>query len=111
MASIKVVINGVTGKMGVETLAAVSVESDLELVGGACRRDRGPTLGTPFSTVIPLSTDLDSLLEQTRPDVLVDFTNAAVAMEAAAKAAARKINIVMGASGFSEDQLKQLDAM
>ncbi len=71
MASIKVVINGVTGKMGLETLAAVSRESDLELVGGACKQDRGPTLGTPYSTVIPLSTDLDAILEQTRPDVLV----------------------------------------
>ena len=111
MASIKVVINGVTGKMGLETLAGVSRESDLELVGGACKQDRGPTLGTPYSTVIPLSTDLDAILEQTRPDVLVDFTNAAVAMDAAAKAAARSINIVMGASGFTEDQLYQLDAM
>ena len=111
MASIKVVINGVTGKMGAETLAAVSRESDLELVGGACKQDRGPTLSTPYSTVIPLSTDLGSLLENTKPDVLVDFTNAAVAIEAAAKAAARSISIVMGASGFTEDQLKQLHAL
>ena len=111
MAAIKVVISGVTGKMGVETVAAVSREDDLELVGGTCKQDRGPILGTPYSTVIPLSTDLDSLLEQTRPDVMVDFTNAAVAMDGAAKAAARSINIVMGASGFSDDHLKQLDAL
>ena len=111
MVSIKVVISGITGKMGLETAGAVSKESDLELVGGSCKRDRGPTLGTPNSIVVPISTDLDSLLEKTKPGVLVDFTNAAVAMEAAAKAAARKINIVMGASGFSDDQLKQLDAM
>ena len=111
MASIKVVISGATGKMGVETVAAVSKETDLELVGGSCKQDRGPTLGAPYGTVIPLSTDLESLLEQTQPDVVVDFTNAAVAMDVAAKAAARSINIVMGASGLSEDQLKQLDAM
>ena len=112
MAEIKVVISGVTGKMGTEAVGAVSRENDLELVGGTCRQDRGwPTLGTADSTVFTLSTDLDGLLEQTKPDVMVDFTNAAVAMDAAAKAAARKINIVMGASGFSEDQLSQLDAM
>ena len=110
MAAIKVVISGATGKMGLETVAAVSRETDLELVGGSCRQDRGPVLATTRGEV-PLSTDLESLLEQTRPGVLVDFTNAAAAMEAAAKAAARSINIVMGASGFSEDQLKQLDAM
>ena len=111
MAAIRVVISGATGKMGVETIAAVARESDLELVGGSCSQDRGPVLRTPYSTVVPLSTDLGPLLEKTRPDVMVDFTNAAVAMEAAAEAAARSINIVMGASGFSEDQLNQLDAM
>ena len=110
MAAIKVVISGATGKMGVETVAAVNREDDLILAGGTCAHDRGGTLTTP-SGEVPLSTDLDSLLDQTRPDVMVDFTNAAVAMEAAAKAASRSINIVMGASGFSEDQLKQLDAM
>ncbi|MBC8279967.1 MAG: 4-hydroxy-tetrahydrodipicolinate reductase [Chloroflexi bacterium] len=110
MAAIKVLISGVTGKMGVEAVGAVSRETDLELVGGTCARDRGPTLATPAGDVA-LSTDLDSLLEQTQPDVMLDLTNAAVAMDAAAKAAARKVNIVMGASGFSEDQLKQLDVM
>ena len=110
MAVIKVVISGATGKMGVETVAAVSRETDLELVGGTCKQDRGTTLVTPTGDV-HLSTDLESVLERTRPHVMVDFTNAAVAMDAAAKAAARSINIVMGASGFSEDQLKQLDAM
>ena len=111
MASIKVVISGITGKMGIETVAAVSRETDLELVGGSCKQDRGPVLSTPYSTTVAISTDIDSLLERTKPDVMVDFTNAAVAMDAAAKAAARKINIVMGASGFSDEQLEQLDTM
>ena len=110
MAEIKVVISGITGKMGVEAVVAVSREDGLLLSGGTCASDRGPSLATAKGD-IPLSTDLDSILDKTQPDVLVDFTNAAVGMDAADKAAARKINIVMGASGFSEDQLKQLDAM
>ena len=112
MASIKVVISGVTGKMGLETVAAVSKESDLELVGGSRKQDQDwPGLGTPYGTAVPISTDLDAILEQAKPDVMVDFTNATFAMEAAAMAAARKISIVMGSSGFSEDQIKQLDAL
>ena len=110
MAGIKVLIGGITGKMGLEAVAAVCRESNLELVGGTCSRDRGTTLATPAGDA-PISTDLDSLLDQTQPDVMLDLTNAAVAMDAAAKAAARKVNIVMGASGFSEEQLKQLDVM
>ena len=110
MAAIKVVISGATGKMGVETVAAVNREDDLILAGGTCAHDRGTSLTTPAGDV-RLSIDLESLLEQTRPEVLVDFTNSTVAMEAAATAAARSINIVMGASGISDEHLKQLDAL
>lgn len=111
MAAIKVVVNGATGKMGVETVAAVSREPDLSLVGAACLRDRGPMLATGESAAVPLSTDLASLLDQVQPDVLVDFTNAAACMEAAAVAAARSIHMVLGSSGLSEDHLKQLGAL
>ena len=106
----KVLISGITGKMGLEAVGAVSRETGLELVGGTCAQDRGPTLATPSGDVA-LSTNLESLLKETKPDVMLDLTSAAVAMNAAAKAAVRKVNIVMGASGFSEEQLKQLDVM
>ena len=110
MAETKVVISGITGKMGLEAVAAVGREDDLILAGGTCANDRGTILETPSGDV-SLSTDLCALLEQTKPDVMVDFTNSAVAMDAAAKAASRNINIVMGASGFSEGQLQQLEVM
>ena len=42
MAATGVVVNGATGKMGAETVAAVSRQADMVLAGGACRRDRGP---------------------------------------------------------------------
>ena len=70
MASTKVLISGATGKMGVETVAAVDREDGLTLVGATCAHDRGPILTTPTGDVL-LSTDLESLLEQTRPDVMV----------------------------------------
>ena len=110
MAVIKVLISGITGKMGLEAAAAISSETNLELIGGTCAHDRGATLATSAGNVA-LSTDLDSLLEKSQPDVMLELTNATVGMESAVKAAARKINIVMGASGFSEEQLKQLDVL
>ena len=64
MASIKVLISGITGKMGLEAVAAISNETDVDLVGGTCARDRGPTLATPAGDV-PISTDLKVLLEHT----------------------------------------------
>ena len=110
MAVIKVLISGITGKMGLEAAAAISSETNLELIGGTCAHDRGATLATSAGNVA-LSTDLDSLLEKSQPDVMLELTNATVGMESAVKAAARKVNIVMGASGFSEEQLKQLDVL
>ncbi|GIT44776.1 MAG: hypothetical protein Ct9H300mP11_27120 [Chloroflexota bacterium] len=36
MAAIKVLISGITGKMGLEAVAAVSSETNMELIGGTC---------------------------------------------------------------------------
>ena len=104
------VVNGATGRMGTETVAALLREEDLVLVGAACRQDRGPLLTLPNGNQVPLSTNLDQLLTNTSPDVLVDFTNSAACMEAAMVAAGRSINLVLGASGLTDDHLRQLDA-
>ncbi len=111
MAPIRVVINGATGKMGVETVNAVCREDDLALVGAACRQDRGGVLPLPSGGEVPLSTNLAELLTETRPDVLVDFTNAAVCLEVAPVAAALGCNIVVGVSGLVDEDLQRLDAL
>ncbi|HAA95442.1 MAG TPA: 4-hydroxy-tetrahydrodipicolinate reductase, partial [Dehalococcoidia bacterium] len=56
MAAIKVLISGAPGRMGVETVGAVTREDDLTLVGATCAQDRGSTLATAAGDV-PLSTD------------------------------------------------------
>ncbi len=111
MAEIRVAINGITGRMGTETVSALLREEDLSLVGGVCLHDRGPQLSLADGGKIPLSTNLEGLLEETAPDVLVDFTNAQACMEAAAIAGGRSISMVLGASGLTNDHLNQLDAM
>ena len=111
MEPIRVAVNGATGKMGTETVAALGRETDLALVGAVCRRERGSVLPLPAGGEVPLSTDLAEIMEQTRPAVLVDFTNAAVAMAAAPLAAARSVNLVLGVSGLTPADLAQLDAL
>ena len=111
MATIEVVVNGATGKMGTETVAAVSRQDDLALVGAVCRQDRGPMLNLLTGDQVSLSTNLEELIQRTQPDVLVDFTNATVCMEAASLGAAHSINLVLGSSGLNEDHLKQLDVL
>ena len=111
MDPIRVAINGATGKMGTETVAALGREEDLTLVGAICRRERGPVLPLPEGGEVPLSTNLEDILAQTGPAVMVDFTNAAVAMAAAPVAAARSINLVLGVSGLTDADLAQLDTL
>ena len=111
MSTIRVVVNGATGKMGVETVGAVCRQDDMTLVGATCRRERGPTLSLPDGREAPLSVNLEELIAQTKPDVVVDFTNAVAGMEAALVGAAHSVNMVMGASGLTGDDLEQLEAL
>ena len=111
MPTIGVVVHGATGKMGTETVAAIGGQDDLTLVGATCLHDRGPVLNLPAGDQVPLSVNLEEQMQQTQPDVLVDFTNATAGMEAASVAAAHSVNLVMGSSGLNDDHLKQLDAL
>ncbi|MEC9308851.1 MAG: 4-hydroxy-tetrahydrodipicolinate reductase [Chloroflexota bacterium] len=111
MSAIKVVVNGATGKMGQETIRAICNEDDISLVGATCHADRGDTLITPRGSEIPLSNDLSALLKNTQPDVIVDFTNASVSMEAVNIAKDYSTHMVIGASGLTDDNLKQIDTI
>ena len=107
---ISVVVHGATGRMGAETVRAVSAADDVALVGATCHTPRGDVLPTPAGEV-PLSTDLASMLDATEPQVMVEFTHAEACMEAAPLAASRGIHMVLGASGLNADQLQTLDTM
>ena len=96
MTITRVVINGATGRMGTETVGAVLREDDMELVGAACRRDRGASLTLANGGQVPLSTNLSELLTETSPSVMVDFTNAAACMEAAVLAAGLRFQETTG---------------
>ena len=112
MAPTRVAVNGATGRMGREVVATLCREDDVEPVGAVARRDRGGSLDLPDgSGSIPLSTDLDEILSATRPQVLVDFTNAAAATAAARSAAPRGVAVVSGTTGLSDDQLQEMDRL
>src|SRR3954447_4836024 len=86
---IRVAVAGAAGRMGATTCAAVEGADDMELTGRA-----DPTLGT----------SLDAVLETA--DVLVDFTLPDQAVENATKAAQAGVHVVLGTTGWSEDDLR-----
>jgi len=110
MSTTKVVVHGITGKMGREVLAAVSRTPGMEVVGGVSRRSQQGSLPLPSgSGAIPVSSNLGELLRQTRPNVLVDFTNAEACMAAVPVAAGQGVHLVIGTSGLSEANLQEID--
>ena len=109
MTSIRVAVNGAAGRMGREVIAALCREPDLEPVGGIDVKP-GDSLDLPDgSGSIPMSGNLSEVLSATNPQVLVDFTQAEVTMAAAPVAARQGVNLVIGTTGLSEEDLQELD--
>lgn len=109
MKTIRVIVHGATGKMGQEVVAAVSKASDMSLVGAVCNRPRSGTLDLPGDQgSIPMSTDLSQVINDTHPDVVVDFTNSEACIQAANKTLFSKAHFVTGSTGLTENSLKLL---
>jgi 4-hydroxy-tetrahydrodipicolinate reductase len=108
--SIKVVVNGACGKMGQMVIAAVQRESEMVLVGGADIKVPGESLEIPGGRMA-CSTDLDAILRQAKPDVLVDFSTAKAVIPTAVTAAAHKVHLVTGTTGLSVDDLDKIDRL
>ena len=73
---IRVVVCGASGRMG-QTIGRMVKESpDLELAGGINLKS-----GSFFGAEMVESKNAESLLERTKPDVLIDFTIAKAAVE------------------------------
>ena len=112
MKAINVLVHGALGKMGKEIVAAVSRDPELKLVGAVDLKATQATLSLiDASGEVPLSSDLTSMLKVCRPQVLVDFTIAEASMLAARIAAKHGVNLVIGTSGLSDDNLKEIDQL
>ncbi|MBI2843568.1 MAG: 4-hydroxy-tetrahydrodipicolinate reductase [Armatimonadetes bacterium] len=108
---IRVAIAGVCGKMGQETAKAVFVASDME-VSGACDVY---SAGRPLSSVVPgletkveVTDDLEGLLKNVKPDVLVDFTSPAAVTANVTASLEHRVPAVVGTTGITQEKLEQI---
>jgi len=109
MKPITVVVHGAMGKMGKTVINAVCQEPETRLVGAVDIKVTGNRLQLPDgSGDVPLSIDLDSILASQKPDVVVDFSVAKAAMPAIRLAAKRKVNLVIGTTGFSAADVEEI---
>jgi len=110
MSKIKVAVNGALGRMGQQVVNAVSSDAELELICAAdIKADRDHLNLAGLSRKVPLHTNLTSVIEMYHPQVIVDFTVPEAAMGAAKLALKNGANLVMGTTGMSEADLKEID--
>lgn len=108
---ITVVIAGVCGRMGQETARAVSGASDMRIVGVCDVSSIGCDLSSVVHGVesnVKIQDNLSSLIDEVKPDVVVDFTSPAVVMGNIRTCIEKKTPVVVGTTGITQDNLKNL---
>ena len=100
---IRAVVSG-SGNMGAQVLATLEAAEDIEPVG-VVEPLAGETgeLEAASGATYPLSSDPAALFAQLRPDVVVDFTNAAFTPTLAEACLAHGVRPVIGTSGQRDE--------
>jgi 4-hydroxy-tetrahydrodipicolinate reductase len=112
MAPIKVAVYGALGKVGREVVKAIAFDSTTSLVGAIDIKTKGDHLTIPENNIdVPLSAKIEEIIDITHPEVIVDFTIAKAAMPAIRIATRRKINIVSGTTGFTKEELSEVEKL
>jgi len=112
--AIKVAVTGAGGRMGREVVKMVLEDEALTLAAAvdpsAGPIDAGSLVGKPACGVI-VSSDLESALRESGAQVLVDFTIPQAAYSNTVTAIACGVRPVVGTTGFSPEQIEELDKL
>jgi len=117
MPIIKVLVSGACGSMGGYVARAVDKAQDMIIVAAVDPAGIGHQLGefapdlSEDAKQIRISGHLAGALEESRPDVMVDFTAPAVVMSNIEAALNAGTACVVGTTGFSEIDLKTVRRM
>ncbi len=110
--TIKVAFNGL-GRMGRAAARTVIGDGDFRIVGGydpsGAGEDIGAMAGTNSVGVrVEAPSDMEASLRKNGADVLVDFSTPEAALSAAEAAAAAGVSMVVGTTGFTDEEAKAL---
>jgi 4-hydroxy-tetrahydrodipicolinate reductase len=113
---IEVAVTGAGGRMNSKIIRSILKQDDMKLVAaiGTANtplegKDIGEVIGVgKIDVPINGAEKLTQVLKEKNPDVLVDFTIANAAMDTIKTAAESKVNLVVGTTGFSEDQICEI---
>lgn len=113
---LKVAVTGAAGRMGSGIIKKILEQDDIEVVA-AIEIPNTPLKGKDIGEVIGIGSigvkttgaeNLEDILKETKPDVLVDFTIASAAFETIKIAASLGVNLVVGTTGFTDEQSSKI---
>lgn len=109
---VKVIVTGAAGRMGNRIISIINETEGIKLVGATEKRgsksigkDSGELAGIGKNN-ITISDDITEIIKGC--DAIIDFTSPASSLEHLYAAAEEKKAIVIGTTGFSEEQLKKI---
>jgi 4-hydroxy-tetrahydrodipicolinate reductase len=114
---IRVAVCGACGRMGKLIVKQISNQPDMKLVAAidvAGAPDEGKDAGElagvgRFGVSVVGADKLADVLKSSKPDVLVDFTNAAAAIQNIKTAADAGISVVVGTTGFTKEEMAEIE--
>ncbi len=114
MSKVKIVVAGPRGRMGKEAVLLVTSTNEFELVAVIDHKNDGKRLGEldGFSGLeAPIYENIEKCFEDHYPDVLIDLTTPEVGMYHTRIALQYGVRPVVGTTGFSDDDLIELDSI
>jgi 4-hydroxy-tetrahydrodipicolinate reductase len=112
MKRVRVAVHGASGRIGQEVVNTVCQEPELQIVGAVDIKATQDYLTLPDgSGRVPFSQKLDYILTSCQPEVLVDFTTAQATMPAVRTAAEHGVNMVIGTTGLSAENIKEIESL
>lgn len=106
---IKVAVTGACGRMGGLIIENVLKSKEMKLVSAIDISNIGKDIGEvmrigALNVPVEDANNIEMSFESSKPDVLIDFTVADPAVKNVLAAARKKVNLVVGTTGFSREQ-------
>jgi 4-hydroxy-tetrahydrodipicolinate reductase len=109
MEPINVAVHGALGKVGREVVIAVCGDTGMKLVGAIDAKATADFLPMPDgSGQVPFSSNIDVILDNCKPGVIVDFSLARAVPGMVEAAAKRGIHVVSGTTGLTVEERDKL---
>ena len=106
---IKIAVTGACGRMGGLIIENVLKSKEMKLVCAIDVIKLGKDIGevmriSKLNVPVTDANDIDAVLDKAKPDVLIDFTIATAAEKNVIACAGKKVNLVVGTTGFTPQQ-------